>query len=313
MSVLPCAPRQVIEIVVGAADGQPLQDVAVVLLDGTKITRALTSSAGVARFEGLAARDHKVTLTEYDRRTWSVTGNHPIHESRSAVTAAVTWEDPPEPAEAQASTHTVAAGEGLRSIAAEYGHLPETVAGANAKLLEQHPVLQTSDVVKIPPLEAGQETVAAGRIYYVKVAGTRLPFRVRLLEQTGEPIAAAAVLLTIDCDDDVEREAVPARTDDDGFIEVWLPNETVQVTIDLGPVEESRTWIVPLHDYVPASDKAGLLARLDALGYYAGGPDDETDELLAEALAAFQEDSGLEVTGEADSGTLAFLEAVYLS
>jgi peptidoglycan hydrolase-like protein with peptidoglycan-binding domain len=55
----------------------------------------------------------------------------------------------------------------------------------------------------------------------------------------------------------------------------------------------------------------GIKIRLNHLGFEAGAPEGDVDEIARVALKRFQQRFGLEMTGQADAGTKSKLIEVY--
>ncbi len=104
-------------------------------------------------------------------------------------------------------------------------------------------------------------------------------------------------------------------TDADGIIECDIPIDAVSAQIVLWkgafPQGERLTYTIRLGKLPAATDVYGALLRLRNLGYYAGADSDESTAEFAAAVAEFQTDHGLSVSGEIDADTADKLEEVH--
>jgi len=205
--------------------------------------------------------------------------------------------------------HTVAQGECLSSIAAHYGfadHLAIYDNAANAELKKKRPnpnVLLPGDVVAIPDVSSKTLSLATGKRY--KIVVKRPPAVVPLEVRVAEPhfyelrIGDDKFEGKTDGKAPIEHAASPAAHA--GRIELWPATD--------GNESERQGlfgWDLQIGSLDPADEISGVQGRLANLGYYAGPVDgdgiDNTD--LAHAVARFETDQGLEVTGDASSASL---------
>lgn len=100
---------------------------------------------------------------------------------------------------------------------------------------------------------------------------------------------------------------VEGKTDGDGVLEADLPAEakTAEVTlwIEPRPTGKTKRYVIRLGELPGADTVPGAEGRLRNLGYYWGRSQTEITGDLARALRDFQEDHGLEATGQLDAGT----------
>ena len=106
---------------------------------------------------------------------------------------------------------------------------------------------------------------------------------------------------------DIDGVLSRGKTDADGNIEITIPPNAKRGRLVINDEEFELT----LGTIDPIEEKQGVIQRLENLGFYEVGEDDETDtedgeeeDPYIEAIKKFQESVGLEPTGEADQQTL---------
>jgi len=215
--------------------------------------------------------------------------------------------------------HIVKQGEHLSSIAERYSFVEhETLWNHpdNAALKDERSphVLLPGDEVIIPDKESKSLPRPTGALHSFRIGGDRLTLRLRLLGTLGEPLAET------DCELTVEGSSLSLRTDPDGVIEATIPRSARQGSLAILDI----TYELAIGHLDPAKEPSGLSARLNNLGYYsgevpevetgaetvsegAGGPNDEEERRFA--IACFERDSGLPVSGNATAAMASMLEA----
>jgi hypothetical protein len=157
----------------------------------------------------------------------------------------------------------------------------------------------TEDMVMEPHLVIGAD------------AGTRT-LRLRLTDYEFEPYAGRPYCVS-SADGTTVYSKEGAETDDQGVIEVDLPDSVSLLKIVLAPEDESdraEEWTVDAVDELPEmSREKAVLTRLFSLGYYLGEPVDVWGEDEMAALRWFQAENGLPATGEIDDESMAQLIA----
>lgn len=228
--------------------------------------------------------------------------------------------------------YTVKQGDCVSSIAKEHGFFWETLwnLGANAELKNKRKdpnILEPGDELEIPELRKKEEDRAPEAKHTFKRKGVPAKLRLRFTkpkeqepkdEQKGNEQESAALF------EDADYQPVPAEeeprkneaytliidgtsqqgeTDGDGRIEVTLPPNAQQGTVifNIGQANEERHDL-GLGNMDPVSTTDGARKRLSNLGY---NPEekDESDPQFQSAVRKFQEDQGLEVTGNLDEKT----------
>lgn len=107
---------------------------------------------------------------------------------------------------------------------------------------------------------------------------------------------------------DVDGESASGTTDGEGVLELQVPPGAMLARLRVGPPHESQQFEVHLGKVYPASELAGIRARLENLGFPCGqaaaAGEDSLDEATASAIRLFQEACGHpRPTGELDETT----------
>ncbi len=169
-------------------------------------------------------------------------------------------------------------------------------------------VLAAGDVISVPdlPLKTVNGATDTSHRFVLKRVWARI--HVRFLQRnrdgTEAPIAGATCKVTVG-----GVEAMTS-TNGDGWIDVKVvPNaRTATVMVDgESNVRPPFAWQLSVGSLLPLTTRQGALNRLANLGYAA--PGENVEQCLSFAVRAFQDESGLESTGEFDSATCDQLEA----
>jgi hypothetical protein len=225
------------------------------------------------------------------------------------------WGPPGDPGmqENMPTSHRVAPGDCLASIAARFGFSdPAVIYGApeNEELRGERPnwnVLGTGDRVTVPDPAPHEVEVASGKAHRFKVKRPRVEVVVRLVSERDEPLANAKCALVIN------GESRPLTSDGDGLlrapIDADLPSADLYVWADDPDAEApSDAFRLILGGLLPAKEIAGAQARLANLGYFCGAADGDIGPRTGHALKAFQAKQGAPITGELDDATRSALE-----
>lgn len=197
--------------------------------------------------------------------------------------------------------HDVAQGESVESLAAAVGHLPKTVweAPENASLKDQREdmhVLMPGDRLFLPALKTRTFDVPTGTEKKFKV--TRPPSRLRIqLVRDGQPRANTPFVLIVD------GASLPGDTDGQGLVDVPISPRAGAATLVVGTEDDQVTYELSLRGLDPITEVSGVQGRLGNLGYDVGEPDGDLGPRTMAALAAFQQDEGLEANGKLDDAT----------
>lgn len=217
--------------------------------------------------------------------------------------------------------HIVQQGECLVSIARQYGL-------ANWRTLYEHPdnetlrrnrpnpnVLFPGDVVIVPDPKPKTVNRVTGRTHTFQVTLPRKELRLTLRDVRDKPFENAHVELEVDGRIWLPPEGQEAwTTDGEGLLKVPVPVGARSVVLAIGDfkVRLRLSHLNPLRD-IPEGNLSGVQARLRNLGYDGGTGEGRMGPSTRAALALFQADQGLEVTGKPDDATLRKLEELHTS
>jgi hypothetical protein len=213
-------------------------------------------------------------------------------------------------------SHTVAKGDTLASIAHKFKFrswepIWEDPSNASLRQKRKNPmVLVPGDVVNIPEKRVREVSCVTNKRHTFKLKPLMVPLRFHLVSEEDEPYGNAKYVLSVD------GEQFTGTTTSDGAVEHLVPGKSKKAEITVYPDEKNssvkHTWTLDLGHLQPIETNAGVKARLRNLGYSVGEINDELDEKAKRAIKRFQEDQGLEKTGELNDETRKKLEQVYL-
>ena len=241
-----------------------------------------------------------------------------------------------------AEDYTVQQGDCISSIAYDRGFFWQTIwnDGANASLKSQRKdpnVLKEGDVVHVPDLRIRQESCATEKRWTFKLKGVPSTLKIKLLKPPKPPPAAAnspappSDDLTVSAEDPDPPAAAPSqpwantayllvvdgkpfqgKTDGDGVVKISIPPNAQSGTLTMARnTPDEASFDLTLGALAPCDSVSGVKQRLYNLGYDCGDVDDTSSDALAAALAAFQQDSGLKVTGALDDDTKNKLKQIH--
>ena len=193
--------------------------------------------------------------------------------------------------------HTVQEGECLASIAFQYGLFIDTFwnydANSGLRSKRKNPYeLVPGDVVTVPDKRVQQIGCGTDARHTFTRKGVPEKLRLRLTHDN-QPRAGVPYTLIID------GKPFQGTTDADGAIEHALMPNAHQCSLRIG--DGTEHYDLQLHDLQPITEDAGVRARLTNLHYLRAGSGDA--DALNQAIASFQTDQGLPVTGTADAAT----------
>jgi len=305
-----------IEILVVGRDWQPVPDVAINLIDGNQQVASLTDAEGLVRIEALEKKPYQVVLPEFDKTAARWEGSAPLPDVRLTGSQQPVWQSR-KPALTAHSPYTLKPGESFRPAVARLGFLPEAVwrleANRNLRRGRGQPWAKPGEVIRLPERVNPQADAEVGRIYVFGLLNVPVPVGLRFIHEGGAPRAGVPYLALVTTKSGSPRPVIEGTTDNAGFLETWVPEDAIALEVTLGEKDDVEVFQFDLQEYVPASEPDGLQLRLHALGYYYGDLDGNLGPATKEALAAFQEEFGLDITGEPDAKTLARLMQAYLS
>jgi hypothetical protein len=203
--------------------------------------------------------------------------------------------------------YAIDAGDCTMSVAAEAGYhdwKPVWNAPENQALRESRKspfVLLPGDTVTVPDprLKTVERPEMALHRFVLKTLRARL--RVRLLQRHADGTQAA--LAGASCHVTIDEVVTDATSDSDGWVEVKLDPaaRAAELKVDKTQTNPPLGWHISLGTLLPDTETSGAVNRLINLGYRALAEDSQV--YLPYAIRAFQEDAGIEVTGELDDAT----------
>jgi hypothetical protein len=219
--------------------------------------------------------------------------------------------------------HTARPGECLVRVAWRYLLQHKQVAGHadNRALMEKRKdphMLFPGDKLTIPDEKPMSWTLETGKRHSLVVQVPRKELRLVVRDGDGEPLASEAYELVLD-GVRPEKAKRSGTTDGDGMLREQVPLMCMSATLEIADwrIQLRLGYLppIPADETDPAS---GIESRLRSLGYAAGQsrkPRKDKPRVLAPdtklALALFQGDAELDVTGEPDDETLAKIEERY--
>jgi N-acetylmuramoyl-L-alanine amidase len=228
-----------------------------------------------------------------------------------------------------AGKHVVQPGESPSQIAASYGFedwLTIYQHADNASLRQkrsQPNAIFPGDVVAIPKLEPKVYILATGKRHRIVKPRPKVKLNVTVKDGAGEALAGKKFELR---SPDL-AEPIEGTTTGDGHAQCNPPIDLVEAQFVVWDSDDKtgirHVWDVELAGLFAPETEQGLRQRLNNLGYHAGEkskesdvePDDDDEangarsDPLSLAIAAFQQDMGLDVTGIIDDDTRARLVA----
>lgn len=206
-----------------------------------------------------------------------------------------------------ARTYKVKQGEHLVQIAWEHGFVDyHTIwdyhENAELKQKRQNPhVLFPGDSLTLPEKDEKAEDGATGQRHRFRLQSEPLLLRLVVKDLNDEPLADTACTLQ------VELNSYDLITDGAGGIE-----QTISPTAENGKLLIEDIEIPIKIGYLdPVEELSGQMARLNNLGYSAGGIDDFDDLQFRSAVEEFQCDHNLVVDGICGFDTQAKLKDIH--
>ena len=202
--------------------------------------------------------------------------------------------------------YVVKEGDCVSSIAKNSGHFWETIWNepANVELQEirQDPnVLLPDDRVTVPAIRKKQEPGDTEMRHRFVRRGEPAKIHIRVLEEE-KPRGNQPYQL------DVDGTAFTGTTAADGSVALPIPGNARKGKLVVGPPDDQVEYDLILGALPPLSEIVGVQDRLDNLGFNCGETDGKLGPRTKRALAKFQEENGLPITGEPDEATRAKLE-----
>lgn len=213
-----------------------------------------------------------------------------------------------------ASTHVVAQGEHLTSIADQYGFTDyasiwDHANNASLKQSRGNPnVLYPGDSLYIPDKQQKEELGATTKRHVFKLKQSRLMLRVLVEDAFERPVANASCVLTLD------QERSTLASDGSGKLEKQISPTATEGTMVLDTQDtafQGDVLQISIGALDPVETLTGQAARLDNLGYCAGTPASAEDPQFVSAVEEFQCDHALAVDGLPGPQTRAKLKQVH--
>jgi len=303
MTVLPCEQNLgTIEIVVTDELEQPCFGVAIELLWNGKRLITATDRTGYARIDGLDPEDHALGFVALDGKAWELLTTESL--GRQPRCPRATWCPGREEPEA-AATHVVRSGDCITSIAHAHGFLARTIWEAEenrdlVRLRKCGATLAVGDIVYIPARTIRRLTVQPGQRLRIRRLGVPEMFRPRFLDARGQPRAGLAFIAHVRDANDTPLADVSGVTNDTGHAVVRIPPDATFVEIDFLDDLFDGPHIFALGTLPPVDTAAGMISRLNGLGYDCGEVGSVVTERAAESLRRFRIHAGLAPEGGFD-------------
>lgn len=200
--------------------------------------------------------------------------------------------------------HVVNSGECLSVIAARYGFADyKTIYDHpdNAELKKQRPnpnLIYPGDEVFIPARGGKTVEIAAGKAYAFTLKRAKKALRIVIQKHDGTALGGEAGILSIG------GKNIPVTSDGGGKIEQMVPIDERQATLTIaGRVLKLRFGNLNPIGETPDGGVTGAKGRLKNLGYDVPDSLDSFDDSTHAAIALFQHDHKLIVTGKLDAAT----------
>jgi peptidoglycan hydrolase-like protein with peptidoglycan-binding domain len=191
----------------------------------------------------------------------------------------------------QMPTYKVAQGDCLSSIAERFGFFPDALWSLpeNAELKQKRKdpnVLYPGDSVFVPDLRPKEAFCGTDQRHSFRKKGVPAKLKLRLMDDD-QPRKTIPYQLEID------GRWLSGATDGDGYLEHPIPPSARKGKLLVGEGPTKDVYELQFGTLDPIETEEGVRGRLTNLGY-AG-------ENLSEALKAFQQRTGLPMTGEIDA------------
>lgn len=197
--------------------------------------------------------------------------------------------------------HIVEKGEGISSISFIYGFKPETVweqpENENLRAERVDPnILREGDVLIIPDLRPIDYKGATQIRHRFRRLGIPAKFRLQFL--AGDEVRADIPYRL-----EVDGQVLEGVTDENGMLDVFVPNNAVRGKLTLFDEEKEEQMDIMFGLLDPMDKVNGAQQRLNNLGFDCGAVDGKPGPKTEAALKRFQMAANLEPTGELDEET----------
>lgn len=214
------------------------------------------------------------------------------------------------------STHTIRQGECLSSIAHRYGFndwrtIYNHPNNSDFKAKRPNPnLIYPGDVLYIPSQELKEENCATEQLHIFEVDLNPTYLNVCFEDPVNERIANTPYRLKLG------SLEIEDKTDGEGWIKKKIPPnaEFGKLTLFLNPdnPDAAISWDVKLGHLDPVETTTGVKGRLSNLTFDCGTINEQENEDYKAAVSRFQDDCGLQVTGNVDEETRNRLEKEHL-
>ena len=211
--------------------------------------------------------------------------------------------------------HLIKAGEHVPRIAAEKGFADwktiwEDGKNRGLKAKQRTPcILNPGDSLFIPDKKDKNVGKSTGATHQFKLPANPLKLRLTLKTEGDDPLKSVPYQLKSG------EFATGNSTDGAGKVDVPIPAKTEKIDMTLDSINASL--VLKVGYLVPLTERAGVMQRLNNLGYHAGvvaavGPMEQKQEYqLRSAVEEFQCDHSLTVDGKINSKLQDKLKEVY--
>ena len=220
-------------------------------------------------------------------------------------------------------------GDCIHSIADAHGHFWETVwshpDNSDLRRKRETPsVLEPGDEIAVPEIRVETEPAATEKKHRFRRRGVPVSLRIVVKRAKSDEEAQTSAIEERDPDaldleeEDQDEELLPEEpwpnveyllryegtdlqgsTDSEGMVEISLPPSVKRAKLIVSPgTRDEMTIPIEVGGLNPISALSGVKQRLRNLGYGLSDIDEEEDIELRDAIRAFQQDQGLDVTGE---------------
>jgi len=199
-------------------------------------------------------------------------------------------------------------GDCLTSIAEQHGfrdwrHIYNDARNAEFRKKRPNPnVAFPGDRLFIPDFQEKEEKIASGRRHEFQLNAERVRLRVALRDSHNQPYVGKRFRLVAD------GKTVEGLTDSQGMVERPIRAGLAKAELTFWPEDPELppgpiVWTLQLGFLDPVDETQGAQARLNNLGYRCGRVDGDLGLKTEAALKHYQDEHGLQVTGELDTAT----------
>jgi hypothetical protein len=196
--------------------------------------------------------------------------------------------------------YAIKPGECISSVAFAHGLFPDTIWNdpENREIREKRKspnILHPGDIVAIPEKKIKEESAATAQTHRFQRKGVPEKFKMQFLDEKNNPLANQKYIIEID------GILSKGSTDGDGKIEQSIPPNARGGKIVIGELRDE--YLLNFGHIDPIEEISGVQGRLNNLGYDCGLIDGVLGKQTKEALLAYQNDHGLNKSGDIDEET----------